>query len=204
MWSLKMEPVFIYKRRVKCFKCSCSNCGCDRGYQPKRNINSMCTPCRNKLKGPKSESFKQKISLKMIGNKNSCRPSASVEVKEERKIKYSKEATIRCRNKYKEDIDLRIKCVLRSRIKAALKGNFKISSAVRDLGCSIEDLKKHIESKFQPEMTWENWGQNGWHLDHIKPLCSFNLTNIEEFKIACHYTNLQPLWARDNIAKGGK
>ena len=199
-----MEPVFIYKGRVKCFKCSCTSCGCDRGYQPKRNINSMCIPCRNKTKGPKSESFKQKMSIKMRGNKNRYRPASSIEVQKERKKKYNKKSSIRNKKRYYEDINYRMSKILRSRIKTALKNNFKISSAVRDLGCSIEELKKHLESKFQTGMTWENWGLNGWHIDHIKPLCSFNLSNIEEFKKACHYTNLQPLWAKDNIAKGGK
>jgi hypothetical protein len=164
----------------------------------------MCIPCRNKTKGPKSESFKQKMSIKMRGNKNRYRPASSIEVQKERKKKYNKKSSIRNKKRYYEDINYRMSKILRSRIKTALKNNFKISSAVRDLGCSIEELKKHLESKFQTGMTWENWGLNGWHIDHIKPLCSFNLSNIEEFKKACHYTNLQPLWAKDNIAKGGK
>ena len=49
-------------------------------------------------------------------------------------------------------------------------------------------------------MSWNNYGK--WHLDHIKPLSSFNLQNIDELKQACHYSNLQPLWAEDNFKKG--
>ncbi len=84
----------------------------------------------------------------------------------------------------------------------AIKTNAKIGSAVRDLGCSVSELMAHLEIKFQPGMTWENWGS--WHIDHIKPLASFDLTNREQFLIACHYTNLQPLWASDNLAKGAR
>jgi endogenous inhibitor of DNA gyrase (YacG/DUF329 family) len=97
---------------------------------------------------------------------------------------------------------------LRSRLNHALKRGFKAGSAVRDLGCSIEELKKHLESKWHPHpetgelMTWNNHALRGWHIDHIKPLDSFDLSNREQLKIACHYTNLQPLWWRDNIIKG--
>ena len=53
-------------------------------------------------------------------------------------------------------------------------------------------------------MSWDNWALDGWHIDHIKPLSSFNLENREELKKACHYTNLQPMWAEDNLRKGSK
>lgn len=73
-----------------------------------------------------------------------------------------------------------------------------------DNGCSSIQLKQHIESKFQPGMTWDNYGWAGWHLDHIRPIASFDLTKPEEILAANHYTNLQPLWAKDNIVKGDK
>lgn len=104
-------------------------------------------------------------------------------------------------NRLKIDIQYKISKTLRSRLNTAIKGNYKSGSAIRDLGCSVGELKIYLESKFQPGMTWENWGVNGWHIDHIKPLVSFDLTNREELLKAVHYTNLQPLWARDNIIK---
>jgi hypothetical protein len=97
----------------------------------------------------------------------------------------------------------KLKRLLRTRVSDALLGKKdKGGSAVRDLGCSIEELKAYIESKFMPGMTWENRGKKGWHIDHIIPLSAFNLSNEEQFRAACHYTNLQPLWAIDNIRKG--
>lgn len=90
---------------------------------------------------------------------------------------------------------------LRSRLSIAVNNNQKAGSAVRDLGCSIEQLKKHLESKFEPGMSWDNYGYWGWHIDHVVPLSAFDLNNPEQFKKACHYTNLQPLWSNDNFKK---
>lgn len=87
---------------------------------------------------------------------------------------------------------------------AAIKNNQKIGSAVNDIGCSIEFLKKHLEDQFTEGMTWDNWALGGWHIDHIKPLSAFDMTSIEQFKEAANYKNLQPLWATDNIKKGAK
>lgn len=105
-------------------------------------------------------------------------------------------------NRKKIDINYRLTITLRQRLNKALKGNYKNGSAVMDLGCSIKDFKSYIEAKFQPGMTWDNYGRAGWHIDHIKPISKFDLTNPVQFKQAVHYTNLQPLWAVDNIRKG--
>lgn len=107
-------------------------------------------------------------------------------------------------NRLKTDIQFKLSKRLRERLRKALNGNHKNGSAVKDLGCSIDELKIYLESKFQLGMTWDNWGFEGWHIDHIKPLASFDLTDREQFLIACHYTNLQPLWAKDNMAKSDK
>jgi len=104
--------------------------------------------------------------------------------------------------RYETDELFRLACILRSRVRSALKNNQKTGSAVRDLGCTLAELKTHIESLFQPGMTWENHGD--WHIDHKKPLASFDLTDRIQFLQACHYTNLQPLWAAFNLSKSDK
>ncbi len=68
------------------------------------------------------------------------------------------------------------------------------------LGCSIEHLRTHIESRWKDGMSWENYG--AWHLDHIKPCAAFDLLQPSEQRLCFHWSNLQPLWAADNIAKG--
>jgi hypothetical protein len=77
-------------------------------------------------------------------------------------------------------------------------------SALTLVGCSLEELQSHLENKFLPGMSWENHGKKGWHIDHIRPLSSFDLTKEEDQKSALHYTNLQPLWWKDNLIKGNK
>ena len=62
-------------------------------------------------------------------------------------------------------------------------------------------LKEHIEKQFVDGMSWDNWALDGWHIDHIKPLASFDLTDRQQLLEACHYTNLQPLWAKDYLSK---
>jgi hypothetical protein len=102
------------------------------------------------------------------------------------------------------DINYKLRNTLRSRLNIAIRNNQKVGSAVYDLGCTVEHLKTHLEDLFLPGMSWKNYGKEGWHIDHIIPLCHFCLADEEQFKEACHYTNLQPLWAKDNLAKGNR
>ncbi len=105
-------------------------------------------------------------------------------------------------DKINSDLGFRLAGILRSRLRKAIKGNFKSGSAVRDLGCSISELKQWLERQFRPGMSWSNYGD--WHIDHIIPLSSFDLTNRKQFKKACHWFNLRPLWASENISRGNK
>jgi len=105
--------------------------------------------------------------------------------------------------KYASDIQFKLKSVLRARLRMAVKGSQKNGSAVKDLGCSIQEFLKYMESKFKIGMTWQNWGKI-WHIDHILPMAVFDLSDPAQLKIVCHYTNLQPLFRTDNLKKGGK
>jgi len=98
-----------------------------------------------------------------------------------------------------EDPVHRIRKNMGSRIYLALKNKGKTMDLI---GFSKEELVKHLESKFTEGMTWENYGE--WHVDHIRPCASFNLEVPEEQKKCFHWTNLQPLWAQDNLRKGAK
>jgi len=100
----------------------------------------------------------------------------------------------------KEDPILMLKMLYRSKINKILGS--KREKTFDLIGCTPNELKIHIEKKFISGMTWENHGLRGWHIDHIIPLSSAK--SNEELKKLCHYTNLQPLWALENIRKRDK
>ena len=106
--------------------------------------------------------------------------------------------------RYHSDLQYKLSMNLRRRIQKAIKNNQKSGSAVDDLGCTIPELIQYIEQQFTEGMTWDNWSHDGWHLDHVKPLSSFDLTDRKQFLRASHYTNLQPLWSSDNMKKRDK
>lgn len=82
---------------------------------------------------------------------------------------------------------------------AILKKQWRTSELI---GCDNTELKNHIEAQFIPGMTWENYGD--WHIDHRIPLSRFDLSKPEQQKSACHFSNLQPLWAEENMKKSNK
>lgn len=111
------------------------------------------------------------------------------------------------KNRCEVDINFKILQKLRKRLNRYIKAK---SSSTKDLlGCSSHELRVHIENKFYDrkdgsKMSWSNYSLKGWHLDHIVPLQRFNLSDPEDLKKACHYTNLQPMWSEDNWRKGDK
>ena len=133
--------------------------------------------------------------------------------------KNKKEVLLRTRNYYQLNKDLyrrnyqrnyhsnptfKLRHNIARRILLALKeqGADKNKNTVKLLGCSIKEYKDYLEKKFLTNMTWENHGD--WHIDHIKPCASFDLSNPDEQKVCFHYTNTQPLWKKDNLSKGKK
>ena len=118
--------------------------------------------------------------------------------------------------RYRNDYGYRLKIILRSRTKIAVRQAIRSLnseeilkvhiSAVRDLGCSIPELIEHLESQFKTGMSWKNYGNKTgqWSIDHIRPFASFNMSDPEQVKQAVHYTNLQPMWHSDNLKKGAR
>ena len=116
--------------------------------------------------------------------------------------KHRKKLTEKYLERRKNDPAFKMLTTLRVRIYTVLKGTAKSKTTMKLLGCTIEELWKNLEKKFTKGMTRENYGK--WHVDHIKPCVLFDLTDPKQQEICFHYTNLQPLWAIDNLKKGDR
>lgn len=160
------------------------SCGCHRWNRISENrTEKVCSKCK----------IVKSIELFSINNS--------------RKDKHS-QYCISCKREYFKhkrvsDPSFRVAANLRTKIYQSIRDNKKFKFYDL-LGCDIEFLKKHLELKFREGMSWENYGRKGWHIDHIKPCSSFDMTKIEEQKLCFHFTNLQPLWWEENLKKYNK
>jgi hypothetical protein len=156
-------------------------------------VNDYCKPCLREILNERREEYFREHP----NEKNDAawwKEYDIMQLEERRKrLKYRK----------KRDSNLNIRDNLRSKIRNDLKSTSpRILDFYNELiGCSIKELKIHLESKFTEGMTWDNYGQGGWHIDHIIPCAVYNLTYTEEQKKCFHFSNLQPMWAIENFNK---
>ncbi len=106
------------------------------------------------------------------------------------------------KKRYQTNVNFKLLTLCRARLLAALKGKSKSASTMELIGCTIEELRKYIESQFKPWMTWKNHGL--WDVDHIKACANFDLTDSEQQRACFHWSNLQPLEHIENIKKGAR
>lgn len=191
---------------------TCSKCKNQKSYSEfpkdkytKDGYTTSCKKCRYK----KTNEWAKKNYLENkqeVLNKNSKwrKDNWDKVYKQRKKSGYCKRSRQKWYHKKgKFNINWVISERIRHRIRNVLNGKVKSINTLNLLGCSIEELKQHLESKFYADMSWENYGSY-WHIDHIRPCASFNLQKYEDQKICFHYSNLQPLTAKENLSKGSK
>ena len=126
---------------------------------------------------------------------------------EKNKENHIKRSNNYTRQRRQTDLSFKILGNLRNRCFCAINKRYGITNSKKTLdllGCSIDEVREHLELLFVDGMSWENYGIHGWHIDHIIPCNYFDLTDPEQQKRCFNYKNLQPMWAKDNIKKGTK
>ena len=141
----------------------------------------------------KAAEYRNRPEIKTRQKQQSDAWYAKPENKERKRLQYQE--------RYRNDPKFHIKKVMKSRMRMALKNNQKAGHTLELLGCSIDEFKKWMEFQFTPYMTWANQGSY-WHMDHIKPCDSFDLTNEGEQYECFNWKNIRPLYGPDNISKG--
>jgi hypothetical protein len=222
--GIKLPSVcFHHNKRAK--PKHCKGCGVDVTGSGKVYCSEECraktkspfTHYRKTIKSKGLSSFKWHELCNLCGKTNKtyyvCIASKTCKEchnKKAKRIRTTKEGRQKYRNQYNawrnkkriNDPAFKIHENIRTRIAMAIKSikTYRTGSIENMFGCSRESLIAHFESKFTPKMTWENHGSY-WHVDHIIPISSFDLTDPKQCKQANHWTNLQPLEAAANLAK---
>jgi len=218
--------------KKKCIKCNIDKNIDEFGFAHKMNNKrkNQCKVCVNEYKkNYYQENYEEILEKKKkhyeenrdeLLEKNKKYREENTEKEKKRKKKYrekNREELIEKNKKYKKDNPGKVKeyekrknqqpkrkmsKTIRSRIRSffKIKNVTKKNTTFQIVGCTPQELKIHLEQKFVEDMSWENQGE--WHIDHIMPLSSAK-TEEELYKL-CHFTNLQPMWALDNIKKGSK
>lgn len=223
LWHSGLRTPRVYKDSSSHKQCRCCLKIISRvSFRKKKTspdgLYCYCKPCENdKKKLYKVDPDKIKKQRKRYYDRNKNKVYAKRKEKLETDKNFKKKTVERMRHWYDKnkerviklkkerrhsDSNLRIAENLRNRTRIAISSGSKSGSAVKDLGCSIKYLKKYLENKFKPGMSWSNYGE--WHIDHIMPLSKFNLDDRKEFLQACHYTNLRPLWAKENLQRNNR
>ena len=176
----------------------------NKEYNTKNKDNiKICKTVWNNNNQNKNVEYKR---ISYIKNKDKIRAAQKEYTKKyytkEKRKEIQRKKSIRMKNdlnfKLRQNLSCRLNCAIRN------QNTTKSSTTLKLVGCTIDFLVKYIESQFVNGMSWSNYGQRGWHIDHIIPCDAFDLTNQEQQKECFHYTNLQPLWWLDNIKKGNK
>ena len=172
----------------------CTKCGEAKPFiayskdkQKSDGLTSNCNSCLYEHREANRTRLAQEAKKYRVKNKQ--------KIAESRALIYSKR---------KDDAAFKIEMCLRQRLYATMKGKAKSETTNDLLGCDYDHARQHLENQFTDGMAWNNHGVYGWHIDHIKPCASFDLSEPEQQRACFHYTNLQPLWAKDNIKKSDK
>ena len=206
-----MQPVLIINGHKCCGRCH--ECKPVKAFRPnKRTKCGLCSYCRDCESATYRNNPLRQQKVKENRERRMKDPQYREKVKQRTRKRRRREdyrAQDRMNRKWRRmnDPHFRIRSLLYSRLGAVLKGFAKTDHTINLLGCTVAHIKAHLESLWLPGMNWKNHGTYRvnhpmtWHVDHILPCAAFDLTKPEEQRKCFHWTNLQPLWADQNMAK---
>ena len=154
----------------------------------KQPIGSRCKDCKNRIDREKNKNNREEFNKKCRKFYNDNKDSIN--------------STRRKNMQMRRDNDPKYRAMMALHCRLYMAVTSKKGNTMELTGCSKDELQQYLESKFTDGMCWDNYGK--WHIDHIRPCSSFNLEELEEQKECFHFSNLQPLWALDNIRKSNK
>ncbi len=202
-----------YRKDRKCYRRICRQCEWVVQKYQRENLSLVRKKARQQYFQKKAKQYyyenieKHKENSRLWHEKNpEYSANYSREYSKNNKSKNRKYARKYYKTIRKNDFNYIFAQKIRDRLRKALKAQRanKNNTTWELTGCGRIELKKYLESLFTDGMKWDNLGLHGWHIDHIRPCASFDLTDPEQQKICFHYSNLQPLWAKDNRKKGAK
>jgi hypothetical protein len=198
---LELKPLDDFYNRRSGKECKCKTCKSE--YYKKRNANPEIN-ARNKSF---NKNYYQNNKDKMLSRNRMRYENKKQEIKEQIKNRWNnlsevERGILRKKRQENKKANPNYKAIKAHRRRLAKTINKKTCKTIEVLGCSPLELRLHLESLWTEGMSWDNYGFKGWHIDHKIPIALFDLSCPEQMKICFHYTNLQPLWAKDNLSKG--
>lgn len=181
-----------------------------------------CKQCAKRLSALEREKRAEKIKERAVKNREKnieylreYRKKNAEALREKDRIRYQKRKNDPSYKKQQVEAmrrarlipSFQVKSTISARLSSILRGTDGAKKRMRTMdliGCELDFLIRHLESLFSKGMTWKNRGKNGWHVDHIIPCCTFDHLDEKQVRQCWHWTNLRPMWAKDNLSKGSK
>ena len=200
----------VGSRSVKYYRSQCPTCLKDKGFVRKSRLHTECHSCNSKRQAVVGKNHNGKIEQVREANRQRRKFQVIQHSEETKRLisESNKQTWLKKHGPPRSEEANKIRKSFSKLLSRYLRRRHitprKCKSKFELLGYTPEELFRHIEENFQPGMSWDNYGE--WHIDHIIPDCQFkyNSVNEEGFKLSWSLSNLQPLWAKDNLRKGGR
>jgi hypothetical protein len=202
-----LDENFYFSIKENRYKSACNDCENKRKSKLRRDNIEKYRDIERRSKKKHYERNKPRIK-RYLDRTKKIRKERAAKWFQKNKDKVREKRNAYARKRRAGSLEIRLKDNMRRRFNSFIKGGRK--KMISYVGLTLDELKVYLESKFYPnpktgeDMSWDNYGYYGWHIDHIIPLSKFDFNNDGDAKKAFHYTNLQPLWAKDNFEKGDR